>query len=318
MSLNAMRGVLRARMPLALLALVLLACAACAPTPAQPTPPPAQQPTPPPVSTPVHTAPAESTAPPVFVYDKYSMDSYTRDYVKPDPALYRLLFDAVDRFDSALPLTGTPPSEEQVLALSAAIFARFEFNYVNSVLLAPDGGSLLIRYRDGITEEQAQGEKDAFRRKVEYLLGEVVHPEKTELENVTALYEYFSACTYDETAENVGCYGIMVNSQGICTGYAYALRYLLDQIGVPSHLAFSEDESHVWNLVALDGNFYHCDATWESLSRSTKPSMDFFGMDDTRRRMDFSGWYGGGNSSYPRYDLPRCTDRRFAALSGIE
>ncbi|MEG0765182.1 MAG: hypothetical protein RR403_03975 [Pseudoflavonifractor sp.] len=250
-----------------------------------------------------------------FVYDPYAMDSYTRDYVKPDPALYRLVFDAVDRFETDLPLTGELPTEDRALDVAAAVFARFEFNYVNSIVLSEDRSSIHIGYREGLSAEAAQAEKQAFRDKVEYLLQEVVSPQQTELENVQALYRYFAACTYNETAENVGCYGIMVNSEGICTGYAYALRYLLDQIGVPSHLAFSSDESHVWNVVALDGKFYHLDPTMESMSG--QPGLLFFGMDDARRRMDYPAWYGGGNSNYPHYDLPLCEDRRFADLSGI-
>lgn len=276
------------------------------------------------VSTP-GTLPPESVppteTPAAFQYDKYSIDGYTATYIQPDAHLYRLVFDAADRFAPTAPITGTTPTEEEAAAVAAAVFARFEFSYIQAITLSPDGRAFLLHYRPGFTEETALAAKTAFRDKVEFLLEEVVSPQNTPRENVIALYQYFSACTYDETAADVGCYGIMVHGTGICTGYAYALRYLLDQLGIPSHLAFSTDESHVWNLVELEGAFYHLDATWESQSRSEKPSMDFFAMTDAQRRQDFEGWYGGGNSAYPRYTLPESAVEApvgsFAAKSAV-
>ncbi|MEG0767492.1 MAG: hypothetical protein RR482_07235, partial [Clostridia bacterium] len=79
-------------------------------------------------------------------------------------------------------------------------------------------------------------------------------------------------------------------------------------------LAFSTDESHVWNIVQLGDSFYHVDATWESRNQADPPTMHFFGMTDAQRKADFDGWYGGGNSNYAKFPLPACTDTTFHFL----
>ncbi|MEG2420538.1 MAG: transglutaminase domain-containing protein [Oscillospiraceae bacterium] len=258
--------------------------------------------------------PTQSAPPADYVYNADAIDSYTRTYIQPDPALYQQAFDGVEQFESTVPLGEQTYTEEQVAAVAAAVFSRYEFDYLNGMRLSKDGKNLEIFYLDGYTAETATTTRDAFRRKVQYILSDVADPEKTDVENAQAVYRYFAKATYNENAKNAGCYGIMVSGEGICTGYAYAMRYIFDQLGIPSHLAFSKDQSHVWNVVELDGKWYHLDATWESIRQDETPQLYYFGMTDQRRGMDFDGWYGGGHSDYDTYQLPPCTDGRFQSL----
>lgn len=59
-------------------------------------------------------------------------------------------------------------------------------------------------------------------------------------------------------------YGAMVNGWAVCEGYARAFQYLADKLDVIS--LFMEGDtaggSHAWNMVWLDGNWYHVDVTW--------------------------------------------------------
>ncbi|MEG1107581.1 MAG: hypothetical protein RSE97_01790 [Oscillospiraceae bacterium] len=259
-------------------------------------------------------APVESHQPAAFSYDKYSMDAYTKDYIKPNPSIYKAAFDAVDSFEAQVDLGGKTLSAEEVSAVAAAVFSRFEFNYLEGISLSADGKALDLKYRSGVTKQSALEARDAFRGKVQDILAQVVSPENSQTENAISLYNYFAKASYNEAAEDVGCYGMMVNSAGTCTGFAYAIRYIFDQIGISSDLAFSSDESHVWNLAKLDGNYYHLDATWESQNKSDTPKMNFFGMSDAQRETDFGTWYCGGNSNYPKYDPPAATDTLFGFL----
>ena len=49
-------------------------------------------------------------------------------------------------------------------------------------------------------------------------------------------------------------YGILVEKCGVCQGYAYAYKYLLDLFGIENELAISDEMNHVWNLVKIDGS----------------------------------------------------------------
>lgn len=58
--------------------------------------------------------------------------------------------------------------------------------------------------------------------------------------------------------------GVFLDGQAVCEGYARALQLLLNQSGIPSMLVTGTAEgAHMWNLVRIDGQWYHADPTWD-------------------------------------------------------
>lgn len=63
-------------------------------------------------------------------------------------------------------------------------------------------------------------------------------------------------------------YGALVNKQCVCQGYATAYYALLKELGfnednIDFVLSVSGNTRHIWNIVRLDGKWYHVDATWD-------------------------------------------------------
>lgn len=56
---------------------------------------------------------------------------------------------------------------------------------------------------------------------------------------------------------------MLVNHIGVCNGYALAYKYLLNEVGINCYMVTSESMNHAWNLVELDGSYYHVDVTWD-------------------------------------------------------
>lgn len=58
-------------------------------------------------------------------------------------------------------------------------------------------------------------------------------------------------------------YGILVAREGVCMGYTLAYDYLLEQIGIDNYYCNSTELNHAWNIVSLNGKWYHVDVTWD-------------------------------------------------------
>lgn len=70
---------------------------------------------------------------------------------------------------------------------------------------------------------------------------------------------------YDAGAENnQNIISAFLNRATVCQGYACATQYLLRLLGIQSAIVTgnANGESHAWNLVRLDRNYYYMDTTW--------------------------------------------------------
>ncbi len=70
-------------------------------------------------------------------------------------------------------------------------------------------------------------------------------------------------------------YSILINGTGICGSYALAYRALMTAAGVDCLYLSSQQMNHAWNMVKIDGEWYHVDCCWDD------PVPDTYG--DARR-----------------------------------
>lgn len=94
----------------------------------------------------------------------------------------------------------------------------------------------------------------------------------TDYEKELALHDYLvKHCVYsEEVVQNAEsdiyrAYGALVNRDAVCNGYAEAMQLLLLCAGVNTRfvLGTADGIDHAWNLVELDGKWYHLDSTWD-------------------------------------------------------
>lgn len=139
------------------------------------------------------------------------------------------------------------------------------------------------------------------------------------------------SCRYDsdsvETAKSytgpAASYGALVNRTALCSGYAKAAKLLLNRVGIASRTVkgVAGGVGHMWNLVKIDGKWYHLDLTWDDAqSFSDESSYDYFNLTDGLISTDhlISPGYkvlseelaekGEGNSlNFYNFDMPECT-----------
>ena len=64
-------------------------------------------------------------------------------------------------------------------------------------------------------------------------------------------------------AHEYDMYGALVNHSSVCQGYAESMFYLLKKAGLSCAIASSQNINHAWNIVKVNGKWYHVDATWD-------------------------------------------------------
>ncbi len=102
-----------------------------------------------------------------------------------------------------------------------------------------------------------------------------------------------AACTYDNAAatqrealysQAYTAYGALVEGKAVCEGYSRAMQYLLRQVGIPCTLvtgtAKETGETHMWNMVTVNGHNYHLDVTWDDID--DRPSHVFMNLSSAR------------------------------------
>ena len=132
------------------------------------------------------------------------------------------------------------------------------------------GGDYLI---DSIANKDELNSKLA---EIEYVKNSVV--EQTSADDdytkVKKIHDFLiSHMEYDQTLERTNTrniYGALVEKSVVCEGYADALKYLLDAVGIPcvevvgtGTNSAGETEAHAWNYVQLNGVWYAIDVTWD-------------------------------------------------------
>ena len=67
-------------------------------------------------------------------------------------------------------------------------------------------------------------------------------------------------------------YGALVNKKAVSAGYAKSTQYLLNLCGI--ECLYVTSDTHAWNMVKLEGNYYHLDTTWGD-SSNTKKELNY-------------------------------------------
>ncbi len=104
----------------------------------------------------------------------------------------------------------------------------------------------------------------------------IVKKSMSDLEKALALYDFIvETIAYSEPidklldgSDNYSMYsymiaGLLLDRRGVCSAYAKLYASLLNEVGVPAITVASSSMMHEWTMVCIDGEWYHCDPTWD-------------------------------------------------------
>lgn len=113
-------------------------------------------------------------------------------------------------------------------------------------------------------------EKSSRQTQIETQVKQALNPVQenwSDYEKAKYIYEYVikSVEYVTDAPDNQNIYSSLINKRSVCAGYTRASQYLLQQLGIECLYVsgmVNGTESHAWNIVKCDGNYYQMDATF--------------------------------------------------------
>ncbi len=146
------------------------------------------------------------------------------------------------------------------------------YNSYQRLSFAIDGYGII---RVHVEKMYTTSEMNLINQKIEQLYPTLVKSNRSTKDNIKAIHDYIINHTVYLQEEETGdylnksvhpkktsiAYGPLFNGAGICGGYTDAMALFLDRMNIPNYRVASE--THIWNLVYIDGEWKHLDLTWD-------------------------------------------------------
>ena len=117
--------------------------------------------------------------------------------------------------------------------------------------------------------------------------------------------DYFCVNFEFDTDDNIhDPYALLMEKKGVCEAYALAFGAVLNVLGIPNEYVLSKTMNHAWNMVQVDGEWYHIDVTWNDPvdDMPLRARHDnFLCSDEVMKENGYYGWETdivAGNTQY--------------------
>ncbi len=210
---------------------------------------------------------------PKFFYNRMNENEKT---------VYNLVLDAIENYKTEISDFGvefTLDTARKVMDYVLADHPEIFWFYYNETYLYNTEtmvvGKISFEYR--MTREEAENRKDQIEASVQPFLDSIsdtmsdYEVVKKVYENIIDLVDYDTIglerqkkiprnerSTQPDDLRSI--YGVFVSKKAVCAGYAKALQFLLNILGI--ECVYVTSETHAWNLVKVEGDYYHIDVTW--------------------------------------------------------
>jgi len=118
----------------------------------------------------------------------------------------------------------------------------------------------------------------AYDKQIRAILSNVITPGMSDRQKAKAVHDYMVVTYQYDTNYASGLYGddtysfrgLLKNNTGVCQAYAELFYLLMRYEGIECYLVTGTADggtglygSHAWNLILVDGNYYHVDVTFD-------------------------------------------------------
>ena len=139
----------------------------------------------------------------------------------------------------------------------------------------------------------------------------------TPIEKIKAVNDYIVAKTaYSENTISSphSAYALIAEGKAVCQGYALVAHQMLEKLGIETQYItgyVNGNELHAWNLVKVDGQWYHLDTTWNdpTPNREGVFTYNYFLVNDQQLAKDHV---------WERNDYPKATSAKYHYFQNMQ
>ena len=180
--------------------------------------------------------------------------------------IYNTIVEAVKNGEESIPMIRDASDYNPLLNLAAV--EQLAFGHVSGRKPGDydlDTGHFSVDFMYRLTvEEMSRMNRESEAAADEIMLS--ISEDMSDYEKLKAFHDHLilnceSSRDY-EYANTV--YGALVEGKALCEGYSKAFSYLCNRAGIENMIVTGlTNEAHMWNMVKVNGNWYHVDVTWD-------------------------------------------------------
>jgi hypothetical protein len=196
-------------------------------------------------------------------------ETLSEDYIA-----YNAIKNALLNMESQINISKYIPqaSSEQIFKLiDKVVLDTPEILYYHSCTYNSNG---LLEFRHSKDNQTALSHYRELEQCVKEIIDEIINPDMSDYEKELAIHNYIIKNTnYDMeylrsgnvSPESYSAYGVLVLGTGVCEGYSEAMKLIMDRLNIECMIITGEskNQNHAWNIINIDGDYYHIDVTWD-------------------------------------------------------
>ena len=157
-----------------------------------------------------------------------------------------------------------------------------------------DDTAVVEAYKSGDDSKLTDDKDKYILKELKKAVGEIIKDGMSEYDKEKAVYDYVFSQTHfnddslvaisddSEDDESYNPYGFFHDHSTICVGNATTIKLFFDVLGIDSKIIHStENGEHAWNVVKIDGKWYHLDVTFDGGNEA--PDYAYFNVPDTAK-----------------------------------
>ncbi len=218
-------------------------------------------------------------------------------------------------------------------ALNAFVYDNPQIFWLNNIFGYTNlDGSTYVECYSVLSADECSKKIDVFTTEIQKLTADI-DPELSDYKKEKILHDrLLETCSYkdgvysmDHGWQYFSAYGAVVDGECVCEGYAKAMQILLKSCGITSCTirGVADGINHMWNVVLLDGKWYHLDPTWDDNEETI--SYEYFNLSTEEILCnhsisnELSQSETGGYEDNANFFIPQCVsdDMNYYTVEGV-